>query len=59
MPIYEYRCRECGSFFEKLRRMKDADAEIECPYCESNAVQRQMSTFATSSCGGTGKRGFT
>jgi putative FmdB family regulatory protein len=51
MPLYEYRCQECGRTFEKLRRMSDADAGTECPYCESDEVRRQMSTFATGGCG--------
>ena len=46
MPIYEYRCQECGGTFEKLRRMSDADAGTECPYCDSDEVRREMSTFA-------------
>jgi putative FmdB family regulatory protein len=33
MPIYEYQCRLCGHGFEMLRRMKDADTDVECPKC--------------------------
>jgi putative FmdB family regulatory protein len=58
MPMYEYRCRKCGSYFEKLRRIADADADLECPRCHSDKVERQLSTFATSGCGGSGRRGF-
>ncbi len=58
MPMYEYRCRKCGSLFEKLRRLGEADAEVKCPHCRSSVVDRQLSTFATSGCGGTGRQGF-
>jgi putative FmdB family regulatory protein len=51
MPIYEYRCETCGRTFEKLRRMQDADQNLQCPYCESETVERQLSTFATGGCG--------
>lgn len=51
MPLYEYRCRVCGKSFEMLRRMQDADRELECPDCESDEVERLLSTFATTSSG--------
>ena len=59
MPLYEYQCCSCGKMFEMLRRMKDADADLECPHCHSNKVERQFSTFAAGGCGTTGSRGFT
>lgn len=58
MPIYEYRCRGCGNIFEMLRRMNDADSDLECPKCRSTKVERQFSTFATGGCA-PGSRGFT
>jgi putative FmdB family regulatory protein len=48
MPLYEYRCRRCGETFEKLRRMQDADRGLICPKCESEEVERLLSTFASS-----------
>lgn len=51
MPLYEYRCRTCGKSFEMLRRMTDADRDLECPDCLSAEVERLFSTFATSGCG--------
>jgi len=59
MPLYEYQCRWCGKVFEMLRRMKDADDDLECPDCHSNKVERQFSTFAAGGCGTSGSRGFT
>ncbi len=52
MPLYEYRCRVCGKTFEQLRRMQDADRELECPECRSHQIERQLSTFATGGCSG-------
>ena len=51
MPIYEYRCQDCQKQFECIRPMKDADAELECLYCHSNNVKRQLSLFNASSEG--------
>jgi putative FmdB family regulatory protein len=44
MPIYEYRCLDCGTEFEELVRSEDEP--IECEDCDSENVQRKMSTFA-------------
>jgi putative FmdB family regulatory protein len=59
MPLYEYQCRSCGNTFEMLRRMKDADSDLECPRCHSDRVERLLSTFAAGGCGTSGSRGFT
>jgi putative FmdB family regulatory protein len=45
MPIYEYRCQECGEEFEKLvRSSADAD-KVECPRCHQAHVKRLLSLF--------------
>lgn len=60
MPLYEYQCRACGKTFEMLRRIKDADTDLECPDCHSVKVERMFSTFASGGgCGPAGSRGFT
>ena len=60
MPMYEYRCKKCGERFEMLRRMSDADKDLVCPKCESEEVERMVSTFASTGggCGPSGSRGF-
>ena len=35
MPIYMYKCRECGHQFEIRQRYSD-DSLSECPVCEGN-----------------------
>jgi putative FmdB family regulatory protein len=47
MPLYEYRCTSCGKTYEQLRRMQDADRDLACPKCQSGAVERLLSTFAS------------
>ncbi|HPT27651.1 MAG TPA: zinc ribbon domain-containing protein [Bryobacteraceae bacterium] len=65
MPMYEYRCANCGRLYEQLRRMSEADEGLRCPYCESDDVKRQVSACAVRSSGGagcgsgSGGRGFT
>lgn len=42
MPIYEYRCSECGHTFDRLQQMSDPDPE-ECPSCGGDEVGRLIS----------------
>ncbi len=57
MPLYEYRCTECGARFEQLRRMSEADRDLTCPKCNSEKVKRELSTFASKTEGGLGPCG--
>ena len=59
MPMYEYRCPKCGKRFEMLRRMQDADRDVECPDCRSAGVERLLSTFSSGGCGSSGSGRFT
>ena len=55
MPIYEYRCEDCGTKFEKLiRRIADADT-LECPSCGEKHLQQEHSTFAAHAATGGSK----
>lgn len=59
MPIYEYKCEQCGSRYEQIRRMTDADSNLECPSCQSTEIKRQLSAFATTTAGsGSGPSDF-
>lgn len=44
MPLYEYRCRRCGSTFEVLQKAKDGPPE-KCPAC-GGPVAKLVSTPA-------------
>lgn len=46
MPIYEYRCSECGEKFEKLVRFSASTYEVECPKCGGRRVEKLISTFS-------------
>ncbi len=46
MPIYEYRCAECASRFEKLIRRELDETALVCPKCGSTLLDREYSTFA-------------
>jgi putative FmdB family regulatory protein len=59
MPIYEYQCRKCERFFEKLHLGKDEAGAVKCPNCGAEGAEKVLSKFssskgeeASSSCGG-------
>ena len=51
MPIYEFRCRDCGSRFEALRPMGDEGKDLDCPACGSGSPEKLVSVFAASTAG--------
>lgn len=60
MPIYEYRCLQCETEFEKL---VGAATAVACPTCAGSQVMRRLSLFravaapAASTAGGGGGGG--
>ena len=42
MPIYEYRCPDCGHEFEQLQRMSDDPIKV-CPECGAEQVKKMIS----------------
>ncbi len=52
MPIYEYRCQDCGTKFEKLVRRSSDVPEIECPSCGQKRLEQELSTFAAHASSG-------
>lgn len=50
MPIYEYRCSECGHEFEKIQKVSDR-AVRTCPVCKGR-VERLISVSSFTLKGG-------
>ena len=46
MPLYDFRCRACGSVFEAL--VRGPATPTECPSCRSTDLERLLSLFAVS-----------
>lgn len=46
MPIYEYKCPQCGELIELLRLIHSREDPIDCYKCGA-AAQRILSTFNT------------
>ncbi len=43
MPIFEYRCEQCGHKFEAILF---GEQKAECPSCHTGKLEPQLSTFA-------------
>jgi len=45
MPIYEYRCDNCGHEFETIQKVSEAPLTT-CPACEKEALRKKVSAVA-------------
>lgn len=45
MPIYDYKCRACGTQFEELVKLGQTP---NCPSCDSNDLEKLLSLPAVS-----------
>jgi len=46
MPLFEYRCSDCGKKSEELVMAGDTASAPTCPACGSMSMRRLLSTFA-------------
>ena len=65
MPIYDYKCQECGEVAEIFLNSVDGNRTIACPACGSGKMQKLISASymlqtearapGTTCCGRTGR----
>jgi putative FmdB family regulatory protein len=58
MPIYEYRCKQCGKVSEKFVRASQEEESLSCAFCGHEELERQFSCFFSGSIstGGAGSQ---
>lgn len=44
MPLFEYKCEDCGTAFEKI--VPTSSTAVVCKSCSSPKVEKLLSTFA-------------
>lgn len=44
MPIYEFKCLECGEYFEILVIKTEESVEMACPKCKAENFERILSS---------------
>ena len=44
MPTYDYKCTECGDEFEKMRKISERDAPLNCtnPKCHGVGFAKRV-----------------
>lgn len=45
MPIYEYRCENCGHELEALQKISDDPLKL-CPVCDQESLKKRVSAAA-------------
>ncbi len=61
MPIYVFKCEDCGQVFEVFVFRSEEEEEIKCPNCGSEKVVKELAPFGVAGMGsgGCGRMGFT
>ena len=49
MPIYEFKCKNCGHEFEIITRASASKEDVTCPKCQTKNPDRLMSSFSAGS----------
>ena len=46
MPIYEFKCGDCGEVFEVMGSYSEREKAHSCPKCGSENVKQAISLFS-------------
>jgi putative FmdB family regulatory protein len=51
MPIFDYRCSDCGETYEVYHKVREVIEDVVCPSCGSRNHKRLMSVPGVSPVG--------
>ncbi len=43
MPIYDYRCNNCGGLYDVYHKVREIQEDVICPSCSSRDHRKLMS----------------
>lgn len=43
MPIYDYRCTDCGTLYDVYHKVREIKEDVVCPSCQSHEHTKLMS----------------
>ena len=46
MPIYEFRCAQCGNIQELIQTSSSEEVEMKCDECQCETFERVLSTVS-------------
>jgi putative FmdB family regulatory protein len=47
IPHYEFLCRDCNKFFDKILSLVDyEESEVQCPHCGNKNVEQRWSAVS-------------
>ena len=49
MPIYEYKCSNCGNCFEQIVFPSENEKLFKCPSCGGSDINKLISSFSCTS----------
>lgn len=55
MPIYDYRCDDCGSTYDIFHKVREVEEDVVCPSCNSAKHTRLISAPSFSMQGSASK----
>lgn len=48
MPVFEYKCKECGTVYDVLHKSSSSKEDVVCPKCSSKKNVKLVSSFSSS-----------
>jgi putative FmdB family regulatory protein len=43
MPVYDYRCTQCGTLYDVYHKVREVKEDVVCPSCHSKGHTKLMS----------------
>lgn len=48
MPVFDYRCSDCGTTYDIYHKVKEISEDVVCPHCGSVKHKKLMSAASVS-----------